>query len=137
MRHASARNIIERIFGILKKRFRILMLSPHFSLDAQARIPAALAALHNFIHTHDTQEGDIPDDTAVSRDDNPEYQGQPIISIEGHQGQLTMNMREMRDRIAQDMWEDYQCILTEQSALQVQEDEGDTETEGQISDDDG
>ena len=113
------------------------MLSPHFSLDAQDRIPTALAALHNFIHTYDTQEGDIPDDMAVSRDDNPEYQGQPIVSIEGHQGQLTMNMQEMRDRIAQDMWEDYQCILTEQSALQVQEDEGDTETKGQISDDDG
>ena len=112
------------------------MLSPHFSLDTQAQIPTALAAFHNFIHTHNTQEGDIPDDMAVSRDDNSEYQGQPIISIEGHQGQLTINMREMQDHIAQDMWENYQHILTEQSALQVQEDEGDTEMEGQISDDD-
>ena len=73
----------------------------------------------------------------ISKGDNPEYQEQPIILIEGHQGQLTMNMREMGDCIAQDIQEDYQCIFMEQSALQMQEDEGDTETEVQISNDDG
>ena len=79
------------------------MLSPHFSLDTQAQIPTALAAFHNFIHTHNTQEGDIPDDMAVSRDDNPKYQGQLIILIKGHQGQFTMNMQEMQDHIVQDI----------------------------------
>ena len=44
LHHASARNVIEWIFGMLKHRFRILHLAPEYSIDIQARIPAALAA---------------------------------------------------------------------------------------------
>jgi len=47
--HASARNVIERIFGVLKWRFRILLLAPEYGLDVQAQIPTALCAIHNFI----------------------------------------------------------------------------------------
>ena len=50
--HASARNVIEHIFGMLKYRFQILHLAPEYSMDIQAHIPAALAAIHNFIHGH-------------------------------------------------------------------------------------
>ncbi|KAF4616740.1 hypothetical protein D9613_008850 [Agrocybe pediades] len=49
LRHAQARNIIERIFGVLKKRWDILNRPPQFSMDIQAKIPPALAAVHNFI----------------------------------------------------------------------------------------
>ena len=49
LRHAQARNVIERIFGVLKRRFRILLLAPEYNIEIQNRIPAALAALHNFI----------------------------------------------------------------------------------------
>ena len=50
LRHASAHNVIECIFGMLKCRFWILHLAPEYSMDIQAHIPAALAAVHNFIH---------------------------------------------------------------------------------------
>jgi hypothetical protein len=56
LRHAQARNIIERIFGVIKKRWRILIMPPSYDMKVQARIPAALAALHNFILEHDPDD---------------------------------------------------------------------------------
>ena len=54
--HSSARNVIEHIFGILKWHFQILLTAPKYSLEIQAWIPAALCAIHNFIHTHNTDD---------------------------------------------------------------------------------
>ena len=62
LHHAQARNVIERIFGVLKQRFQILLLPPHYQLDFQARIPVALCALQNFIQEIDHNEGAIPTD---------------------------------------------------------------------------
>ncbi|KAF8572868.1 hypothetical protein K439DRAFT_1377211 [Ramaria rubella] len=56
LRHASARNVVEWIFGVLKWRFRVLVHPPEYSLAVQARVPAALAAVHNYIRLHDPLE---------------------------------------------------------------------------------
>jgi len=45
----SARNIIERIFAILAS-------PPHYSIDQQACLAPALAAIHNFIHQYNPDE---------------------------------------------------------------------------------
>jgi len=58
LRHASARNVVERIFGSLKKRFNILTHPAQYDMDIQARIPPATAAMHNFILDHDPEELD-------------------------------------------------------------------------------
>jgi hypothetical protein len=57
LRHASARNVVERIFGVIKHRWTILTRAPHYNMETQAQIPSALVALHNFILEHD--ESDI------------------------------------------------------------------------------
>ncbi|CAL1384345.1 unnamed protein product [Linum trigynum] len=49
MKHASARNVIERIFGILKMRWAILRDSSWFSPSDMARIVVACTIIHNFI----------------------------------------------------------------------------------------
>jgi hypothetical protein len=53
LHHASARNVIEHIFGMLKHFFHILLLSPEYSMEIQACIPAALCAVHNFVGIFD------------------------------------------------------------------------------------
>jgi DDE superfamily endonuclease len=65
LHHASARNVIERIFGVLKRCFCILLIAPEYGLDIQARILSALCAIHNFNHKHD-----LPDSEAFPNDED-------------------------------------------------------------------
>src|SRR5438105_3349180 len=47
--HSSLRNVIERAFGVLKQKWRILKAMPSFSPRQQKHIIMACIALHNFI----------------------------------------------------------------------------------------
>ena len=69
LRHASARNVIERIFGVLKRKFRILHTAPEYSKSIQARIPVALAALHNFNQKYEESEPDHEQDDPIGGGD--------------------------------------------------------------------
>ena len=110
--HASACNVIERIFGVLKKWFRILILAPEYSLHVQAGIPAALCALHNFISTYDQDEGQLPDASSDPYDhgtgDN-EFED----ALDSSEGLLGLDASIEQDKIAEDMWNDYQEICRE------------------------
>ena len=115
LRHASARNVVERIFGILKRRFRILRIPPEYGMGVQAQIPPALAALHNFIRQYDPQEIQMYDDEL--RDEPLELQMalHPESAGELRTVSVTPNERrqanERRDKIADDMWEQYRDYL--------------------------
>jgi DDE superfamily endonuclease len=110
LRHAQARNVIERIFGVLKQRFRILLLPPRYPLEFQPRIPAALCALQNFIQETDVDEGDIPTDLYQapyepfpSDDNNDRNNG--FIMEDDDEGNSEVKLRRMN--IANEMWESY------------------------------
>jgi DDE superfamily endonuclease len=111
LRHASARNVIERIFGVLKRRFRILLLGPEYSLDIQARIPTALCAIHNFIREHDLDEetslGDVDDSDHNDDDGNNNLTGAANAAPEEDE------VSARRDAIALEMWQDYQRVCRE------------------------
>jgi hypothetical protein len=47
--HSSLRNVIERSFGVLKMKWRILLSLPSFLLKKQSKIIIACMTLHNFI----------------------------------------------------------------------------------------
>ncbi|XP_060968634.1 uncharacterized protein LOC115718073 [Cannabis sativa] len=49
MKHASARNVIERCFGLLKIRWSILRSTSFFPITTQCRIITACCILHNLI----------------------------------------------------------------------------------------
>ena len=111
LRHASAHNVVEQIFGVLQRRFRILQSPPVYDTDIQSLIPAALAALHNFIRIYD------PDDIDTDVDEPLDFQigtdprdvgelGDPVTPAERNRA----NTR--RKRIAASMWEQYQCSLS-------------------------
>ncbi|KAF7972769.1 hypothetical protein HWV62_16922 [Athelia sp. TMB] len=122
LRHASARNVIERIFGVLKRRYRILSIAPEFNLGIQSRIPCALAAVHNFIRAHDQElEDDIIDDSDDNRRggwDDPDEEASYRESA------INEEPSALRDSIAQAMWEEY-VVIRAQRGIPVDEDNAD------------
>lgn len=115
LRHAQGRNVIEQIFGIIKKRWDILNRPPQFSITIQARIPPACAALHNFIMEHNPCDAD---DVLVA-------QGglETVVNGDGNNGMLAeaqvtrcekQRAEALCNQIAQSMWNDYQDLLQRQ-----------------------
>ena len=91
----------------MKWKFHILHLAPEYSLDLQAHIPAALAAIHNFTrcHKHDDEEED---------GDGDGDGGEPISGrVENDDDKVEwadvwVNEPDMRwDGIVTAMWEQY------------------------------
>jgi len=123
LRHAQAQNVIERIFGVLKCRFRILLLVPEYTVYLQSRIPSALAALHNFIQIHDPAE-------KIRFASNDTYDsfsgvqaGDDFSSMHIEEEQNPTGFSLQRDRIADAMWHQYQQVLQERAAAGQLEDE--------------
>ncbi len=59
LRHSSPRNAIERIFGVIKKRYPILTSPTLYPFETQVKILKALTLLHNFIRCTGKDEIDI------------------------------------------------------------------------------
>jgi len=71
LRHSQCRNSIERIFGVVKRRFPILKTAPEYPFPSQVKLVLALTALHNFIKRHQPpREFDVFDDILGIDDDN-------------------------------------------------------------------
>ena len=91
----------------MKHRFRILICPPEIDMDFQARLPAALAAIHNFIRMQDPEElADFVDmeDTEWGFVSGELATGQPRRAERDQ-----ANVR--RDAIASAMWVQYQAEL--------------------------
>ncbi|KAG2034335.1 hypothetical protein BDR03DRAFT_1013523 [Suillus americanus] len=81
----------------------ILLLPPAYAMELQAWIPAALCAIHNFIHVHDSTN--IP--TNDNDNDNEDWQG-------GYFGRNAVEEdNELKFHQGSAMWEDYQRISLE------------------------
>ena len=117
LRHASACNVVEQIFGVLKRCFQVLRDPPEYDMDTQTLIPPALAALHNFIWQYD------PDEIQMYGDDAPLDLPSPALHMGPHPetlGELQMyevtpaervQAKERQDQIANSMWQQYQQYL--------------------------
>ena len=97
---------------MLKQRFRILLLPPHYPLAFQARIPVALCALQNFIQESDHDEGAIPTDpyqsayTPFTPDiHNDSDHGSGFIAEDDDEANSEVKLR--RTNIANQMWESH------------------------------
>ena len=109
LHHSSLRNVIEHIFGVLKRQWRILDSPPEYDMHIQARVPAALCVVHNFIRHFDADAfNDLEVDWDYMRfiEDGelpPDAGNKDLVQEEQAGGDAA----ERRDAIARAMWEDY------------------------------
>ena len=99
------RNVIERTFGVLKKRFPIIAsgTEPHYDLETMTEIILACCILHNFLRNVDH------DDSLLAEVDNEltEREEHNVSSSQVREEDHRMGSS-IRDAIADHMWRDYQ-----------------------------
>ncbi|GJX30934.1 putative nuclease HARBI1 [Tanacetum coccineum] len=104
--HSSLRSAIERSFGILKKRWKILSRMPKYSVETQHDVIIATLALHNYIRNNDKE------DTFTTFEQHPNYMGGDDFSdVRGsstnnddtHSG-TSNEMKYIRNGIATSIW---------------------------------
>jgi len=101
--HSQIRNVIERSFGVLKMKWRILLNMQKFPEHKQTRIIVTCMALHNFI-----RESGIADREFAMSDADANYLPMPIPSQsewpEDEPLVEDSNMNEFRDELAHDLF---------------------------------
>src|SRR5260370_36751355 len=103
LQHSSLQNAVECIFGIVKWCFKILKSAPEYDIQSQARLVAALAALHNFICIHDPDKmGDFSDDVQMH-----DSYGSEICVEASSSYQDCTRAEAKREEIAVAMWQGY------------------------------
>ena len=126
LRHASARNIVERIFGILKNQFAILQHNPGLTPKVQAHLPVALAALHNVIRKYDPEEIEDHIRELDVAEHNVDELDLGTGLQRGSEGELATGppkqaekkgVEKRRDEMANRMWIQYQQILQERGEI--------------------
>ncbi|WVY98980.1 hypothetical protein V8G54_031131 [Vigna mungo] len=104
-RHSLLRNVIERTFGLLKKRFPIIAsdTEPHYGLETMTDIILACCILHNFLRSMDNDDSllDEVDNELNEREDHNVSSSQ--VREEDHKIGSSI-----RDSITDHMWRDYQ-----------------------------
>jgi hypothetical protein len=108
LRHASLRNVIERIFGVLKRKFKILSQVAEYSWDTQVKLVLSLTGLFNFIRSFETIDDDEEEEGEEGGEEEEEGE-EELLSMSLRTGNQYMNQK--RDQIAQEMWVDYQKYL--------------------------
>lgn len=101
--HAKLRNVIERTFGVLKKRFPILCKMPSYDFDTQRDIVIACMAIHNFLRRVSRndqlfRQAEEDDENGVEEDPEPPHAPPSHSAIFSTQAQNFMT--NLRDNIA-------------------------------------
>ena len=100
LRHSSLRNAIERIFGVVKRRFPILVVMKPFDFLFQCDIVMCALMLHNFIQLNQLYEDYFYDDVV---DAAQEFEPNGDVEVVGNANALY----QWRNGIANAMWDDY------------------------------
>jgi hypothetical protein len=99
--HSSLRNVIERSFGVLKMKWRILLQLPSYPIAKQSQIIIACMALHNFIRESAMMDEDFDmcdhDENYIPLSGASSSQGNRDNPRDGDEDQ---NMNQFRDWIA-------------------------------------
>jgi hypothetical protein len=110
LRHASLRNVIERIFGVVKRKYQILQTPSEYSIETQTRIILACTGVHNWVRGIEGQNADILLDSDILGKGGVREAIQPSILYP--EGVITSKkMDNFRDQLAERMWVDYQQYI--------------------------
>ena len=112
------RNAVERVFGILKRRFPIIARILEYPFTTQVRHVSVLVGLHNFIRqkSPDTEIQDW-EETAEERAKRFADE-QALMERIPEEWQTPCDdncMGQFRDKIAQDLWDSYIKIRTQRN----------------------
>ena len=102
LRHSSLRITVERVFGILKKRFRVLDAEPFWNFQTQVDIVLACCIIHNHIMGVDPSD-------LLNYGLYEELESDLIIPTltEREEREEAREWSAKRDEIAQTIWTDY------------------------------
>jgi hypothetical protein len=118
LRHASLRNVVERIFGVLKRKYQILQSPSEYSMETQTRIILACIALHNWVRQKEGRSADCLLEPETAQQRGVRERKQP--NIEYPEGVITSKkMDKFRDKLAEQIWADYQKYLKDGGAEEV------------------
>lgn len=100
LRHAMLRNVVERIIGVLKTRFRLLKTHNEYPVEKQVQGVYATAMIHNYLQSYNEAETlpEIGISTPFSHQQTPSNMVPDALNTPGAL---------LRDSIANSMWTDY------------------------------
>ncbi|KAE8269818.1 hypothetical protein A4X09_0g2504 [Tilletia walkeri] len=100
---------MERAFGIMKARFKVLRTESQFDLKVEAAVLPALAAVYNMPISGDPDDPHLLDDFTLAE---IETDGTPDSTLEAAAGRISDAERkggqDQRDKIARKMWQSFQ-----------------------------
>ena len=105
LRHSSLRNAIERIFGVLKNRFKILTQQLEFPFLVQVKLVKALCCLHNIIRL--IGGDDIFDEEWDANEILSDISNNDNVSRRAITIAQASEAKAKRDEIATRMWTNY------------------------------
>jgi len=108
LRHSSLRNVIERVFGVIKKRFPLLRDMKPYPIVQQAKLVLCATILNNFIimcagDDDDDEYNEADAETLEPQDDH----GIPTQANTTSDDDEHNAAKEMRDGIASGLWTQY------------------------------
>ncbi|KAJ0978352.1 hypothetical protein J5N97_013826 [Dioscorea zingiberensis] len=98
--HASFRNIVERAFGVLKRRFKILRVPSPFSVETQRDIVVACAVIHNYICKYANSDEELQQD----EDDYVEEENMGVDWQQDDTGSAHDMGQFLRENISRALW---------------------------------
>ena len=109
-RHSSLRNVVERTFGVFKRRWGVYDRAPEFPFTTQIKLVYVLAAIHNHITIDaDTDRDDNFDRLAPARNETRELHQSEHELEEEVSVKHEVSMSEQREVIAGRMWATYRA----------------------------
>jgi hypothetical protein len=111
MRHSSLRSVVERTFGVYKRRWRIFDRPHEFDIRTQVKLVYALCALHNLVNEHRSMAEVEADAEAMGPYENElnDVVKREAENRENIAAETGMDAR--REDVADQMWGAY-CIAT-------------------------